>query len=455
MELRAALLRLIGDDTRVSTGESVRRLHAGDLSGNLPRLPDAVVFPVEVEEVAAVLAFAHEQRVAVTCFGAGTSTDGHVIPVEGGISLDLSRLDRILSLSPDDHTISVQAGVPRSEANRRAGEHGLFFPVDPGADATLGGMAATNASGTTTVRYGNMRRQILGLTVVLADGSVVRTGGRTTKSSAGYDLTQLFAGSEGTLGAIVELTLRLYAIPDRVVAARATFAELDAACAAARSLAATGASVSRLELLDEGTVRAINAFNETTFTEAPSLFLEFSGSSAAVEEDAAFAREVMEEHGCLEVQLEHDHTARVRLWQARHDAAFAIAATRAGGQILSTDVCVPLSELPGAVRTARGTAERLGLEVAIVGHAGDGNYHVVLIYDPEDPDEASRADALKSAISADALARGGTCSGEHGIGLGKIDELATEHGDLLPLMRGIKRVLDPHGIMNPGKVFRP
>jgi D-lactate dehydrogenase (cytochrome) len=299
-----------------------------------------------------------------------------------------------------------------------------------------------------------MRRQVLGLTVVLADGRVIRTGGRTAKSSAGYDLTQLFVGSEGTLGAIVELTLRLHAIPDHVVAARATFAELDAACGAARALVATGASVSRLELLDAGTVRAINAFKDTAFTEAPSLFLEFSGSSAAVEEDAAFARAVMQEHGCLEVQFEADHTTRVRLWQARHDAAFAIAATRAGGRILSTDVCVPLSELPGAVGAARATADRLGLDVAIVGHAGDGNYHVVLIFDPDDPQEVSRADALKAAISADALARGGTCSGEHGIGLGKLGELEAQHGDLLPLMRGIKRVLDPHGIMNPGKVFR-
>lgn len=454
-DLRGALIAAIGDPSRVSDGESVRVLHSTDLSANPPRLPDLVVFPESIAEVSAVLALANDRRVPITPFGAGTSTDGHIIPVAGGVTLDLSRMDRIVALRPDDHTATVEAGVLRGALQRAAGQHGLFFPVDPGADASLGGMASTNASGTTTVRYGNMRQQVLGLTVVLPSGEVVRTGGRAMKSSAGYDLGSLFVGSEGTLAVIAELTLRLYGIPEHTVAARAFFGDLDSACEAARTLIAVGASVSRVELLDGRSMSAINEFKEMSLREAPCLFLEFAGSPAATAEDAAFAREALDQHGCLDFEVETDNTARVRLWQARHDVAFAIADTRAGGRLQATDVCVPISELPSAIRAARESADRLAIDVAIVGHVGDGNYHVVHLFDPDDPDEARRAHALTEEIFQQALACGGTCSGEHGIGMGKIDELAVEHGDLLPLMRGIKGVIDPNGIMNPGKILRP
>lgn len=453
--LRRELSDAIGDPDRVSEGDSIRVLHSADLSPNPPRLPDLVVFPTSIEEISAVLAIASEQRVPVTPFGAGTSTDGHIIPLEGGISLDLSGMDRILALRSEDHTATVEAGVLRESLNRAAGPQGLFFPVDPGADASLGGMAATNASGTTTVRYGAMRQQVLGLTVVLPSGEVVRTGGRAMKSSSGYELGGLFVGSEGTLGVIAELTLRLYAIPEHVIAAQAFFADLDSACEAARALVAVGASVNRVELLDGESMRAINNFKQLGLPESPCLFLEFAGSPAATEEDAALAREVVEEHGCSEFAVETDHTARVRLWQARHDITFAIAEAQKGGRLQATDVCVPISELPRAIRAARETADRLEIDVAIVGHVGDGNYHVVHLFDADDPEQARRAKVLKTEIFEEALACGGTCSGEHGIGIGKIDELAVEHGDLLPLMRGIKQVIDPNWIMNPGKVLLP
>ncbi len=453
-DLRATLLEVIPDERRVSTGDSVRALHAGNHSWHAPHLPDVVVYPHSVREVAAVVAAANARGVAVTPFGAGTSTDGHAIPLRGGVSLDLSEMDRVLDLRPQDQTITVQPGVLRTAVNRAAGQHGLFFPVDPGADASIGGMAATNASGTTTVRYGNMRRQVLGLQVALADGTTVRTGGRALKSSAGYDLGQLFVGSEGTLGVIVEITLRLYGIPEHTVAARASFRDLPAACAAAQALIGAGVALTRVELIDAYSVHALNRFKETDLPEAPSLFLEFSGSHAAVEADARFAAEVTAEHGCQQLQLETDHTARVRLWQARHDLVPALAHLRPGGRVMATDVCVPLSEVPGAVAAARALVQRLGIEASIVGHVGDGNYHVTYVFDPSDPDERRRAGELEAGVVEQALACGGTCSGEHGIGMGKMAELVAEHGDLIPLMRGIKRVLDPNGILNPGKVFR-
>jgi D-lactate dehydrogenase (cytochrome) len=432
--LQGELVEALGDPERVSQGDSIKVLHSADLSPNRPHLPDLVVFATTVEEIAGVLRIASGHGVPVTPFGAGTSTDGHIIPVAGGISLDLSRMDRILALRTEDRTATVEAGVLRESLNRAAGQHGLFFPVDPGADASLGGMASTNASGTTTVRYGAMRQQVLGLTVVLPDGNVVRTGGRAMKSSSGYELGSLFLGSEGTLGVIAELTLRLYPIPEQVTAAQAFFPDLDAACEMARALVAIGASVNRVELLDAESVRAINNFKGLSLRESPCLFLEFAGSPTATAEDAEVARDVADEYGCTEFAIETDHTARVRLWQARHDITFAIAEAQHGGRIQATDVCVPISELPRAIRAARQTADRLQIEA-------------------EDPDQARRAKQLKTEIFEEALACGGTCSGEHGIGIGKIGELAIEHGDLLPLMGAIKRSIDPGWIMNPGKIL--
>jgi D-lactate dehydrogenase (cytochrome) len=453
-ELRAALLEVIPDERRVNAGDSVRELHAGDHSWHDRQLPDIVVFPQTTGEIAAVLAIANHRDVAVTPFGMGTSTDGHVVPVRGGISLDVTQMGRVLEFRPEDQTITVQPGIARSVVNRVAGEHGLFFPVDPGADASLGGMAATNASGTTTVRYGNMRRQVLGLEVVLADGTIIRTGGRALKSSAGYDLGQLFVGSEGTLGVISELTLRLYGIPEHTIAALASFPDLDAACEAARALVALGVLVQRMELIDAYSLRALNRYKGTDMREAPSLLLEFAGSRPAVEADAETAGDILGQYGCEHLKMESDHTARVRLWQARHELVFALTHLRPGGRAIATDVCVPISEVPAAVAAGRAAVERLGIEASIVGHVGEGNYHVTYVFDPEDPDERERAQTLEAEVVEQALACGGTCSGEHGIGLGKICHLAVEHPDLIPVMRGVKGVLDPRGILNPGKIFK-
>ncbi len=446
---------LRGLAAHVSVGESDRATHGEDLTYHPPRPPEAVVYPESAAEVAAVLAFANEARISVVPFGAGTSLEGHVIPVEGGISLDLARLTRV-EIHAADLSATVQAGVTRSALNRRAGEHGLAFPVDPGADATLGGMAATNASGTTTIRYGGMRAHVLGLEVVLADGTVLHTGSRAFKTSAGYHLTGLFVGSEGTLGVITELVLRLHGIPEYTVAARATFPDLDAAVGAAVAMVGSGVALTRVELLDALTLRALNRYKESAYAEAPSLFLEFAGTETGVTGEVEAAGEICAAQDCLSFEFEREEEARSRLWEARHHAAFALAATAPpGSKFKATDVCVPVSELPGAVRHARGLVEERGLEASIIGHVGDGNYHVGFSVDPNDAAAIAAAEEINHEIVEYALARGGTCTGEHGIGLGKIGYLEREHGDLVPVMRGIKHVLDPNGILNPGKILPP
>jgi D-lactate dehydrogenase (cytochrome) len=444
-DLRAELLRLVPDESRVSTVESVLDAHAGDLSYHPPRHPDVVVFCETTQEVSAVLACANAAGTPVVPFGAGTSLEGHVIPLEGGVSLDLTRMNTVLAVRPDDLTATVQAGVTRSQLEAAAGPHGLWFPVDPGADATLGGMAATNASGTTTVRYGGMRAHVLALEVVLADGRTVRTGSRAVKTSAGYDLTDLFVGSEGTLGVITELTVRLRPIPDRIVVARAAFPSVETACCAAAAIIGAGVLVTRCELLDALTIGALNAYKGTTFTEAPHLFLELSG-------DVDEARELALDAGATAFESESDPTARARMWDARHNALHASLALMPGSRAMTTDVAVPLSELAPAMEHARAALEASGLRGGIVGHVGDGNFHVAFLLDPDDAESVARAEAFNAALVEDALARGGTCTGEHGIGLGKLAYLEREHGDLVPLYRGIKQLLDPNGILNPGKV---
>ena len=453
MTLLSDLAGLLADPARASTGESILRQHSEDISYHQPVLPDAVVFPETAAEVAAVLRYANERRIPVVPFGAGTSLEGHVIPIHGGISLDLTRMARIVAVRPADLVAVVEPGVFRSALNARAADHGLHFPVDPGADATLGGMTATNASGTTAVRYGAMRPNVLGLEVVLADGSIVRTGGLATKSSAGYGLTGLFVGSEGTLGVITEISLRLHGIPEHEVAVRAVFPTEEAACRVAAALVGAGASLQRSELVDALTVRAVNWAKGTTYEEAPTLFLELAGSRAAAEADLELAREVADGEGLVSWTVERDGDARRRLWEVRHEAALCVAHMRPGSKMKGTDVCVPLSEIAGAVRMAREAAEARGLYAALMGHVGDGNYHLVMCFDPTDPGELAAAEAVSDEIVRYALARGGTCTGEHGIGLGKIAFLVEEHGTAIPVMRGIKGALDPHGIMNPGKVL--
>ncbi len=451
-DLTAAFRGVLGPDA-VRDGVSERDLHASDMTFHEPHRPDLVVYPSSTADVSRTLAHANEQRVPVTPFGVGTSLEGHVIPVQGGISLDLSRLDRILDIAPENMTATVQAGVTRRALSRAVGEHGLFFPVDPGADATLGGMAATNAAGTTTVRYGKMRASTLALEAVLADGRVIRTGARTAKTSAGYDLTGLLVGSEGTLAVITELTLRLQPIPEHAGVLRIGFPTIEAACTTAANAVAAGAGVTRLELLDAWTVAALNAYSGTRLAEEPCLFVESTGSRSTVESDLQLVEELARAEGAGELVREEDPDARAQLWRARHDAAHAATAYAPGTAERHTDICVPLTELAATAHFARAELERLGLLGSIFGHAGDGNLHVNVRIDTGDPTSLPRSQELVDALVVDALARGGTCTGEHGIGIGKRAALAQEHGDLVPLYRAIKQAFDPNGILNPGKVL--
>jgi D-lactate dehydrogenase (cytochrome) len=452
-EVLAALEAAVGGDAaRVSTGTSDRDLHAEDMTFHRAVRPGAVVYPTSTDEVSRVLELADRERIPVTPFGAGSSLEGHVIPVDGGISLDLTRMDAILSLEPGNLLAVVQPGVTRGALNRAAGEHGLQFPVDPGADATLGGMAATNASGTTTVRYGKMRANVLALEAVLPGGRVVRTGSRAPKTSAGYDVTGLLVGSEGTLGVITELTLRLHGIPEHTVAARIAFPTVEAAVQAAVAIVSTGTGVTRIELVDTLNMRAINLYSGTSYPEVPCLLVEASGTASSVEGDLELVLALAEAEGAVDVVHERLPEARTRLWAARHDAAYSWSQLWPGLRHCSTDTCVPLSELAAAVGVAQEELARLRLRGGILGHVGDGNFHVGVTLDPDDADEVARWHELSDALVRDALARGGTCTGEHGIGVGKIGALALEHPDLVPLYRGLKDLFDPNGIMNPGKV---
>ncbi len=452
MDLLAELARTLPEDRVVSSGEALER-HSHGFGHHSSHPPEAVVYPESREEVALVLAFAGERGVPVTPFGQGSSLEGHVTPLRGGISLDTSRMDRIVEARPEDFLVRVEPGVTHERLNREMASHGLFFPVDPGWDASIGGMAATNASGTNAVRHGVMRDQVLGLEVALADGSFVRTGGLSVKSSAGYDLTGLSVGSEGTLGVFTEITLRLKPVPEAAIAARATFSSIEAAGETAISMIRTGMLAGRVELVDEHTVAAVNAYSGTNYPESPTLFLEFSGDEAAVERDTERARELARAGGCSSFEYERDAAARETLWEARHKAGIAVRALSPEKSMISTDVCVPVSELPGALSAARRTISEAGLDGAILGHVGDGNYHAVFPVDAEDEADRARAGRVNDEIVDYALARGGTCTGEHGVGSGKRESLQKEHGDAIPLMRGIKRLMDPKGILNPGKVL--
>jgi D-lactate dehydrogenase (cytochrome) len=448
MDLVADLEPLVA----VNAGESALDQHGADLSYHPASRPEIVVYPTSTDEVARVLAYADEHRIPVVPFGAGTSLEGHVIPLRGGISLDLTRLDRIVGVRAEDLTATVQAGVTRLQLEAALGPQGLWFPVDPGADATLGGMAATNASGTTTVRYGGMRAHVLELEVVLPGGRVIRVGSRAVKTSAGYHLSGLFVGSEGTLGVVTELTLRLHPIPEHILVARAAFPSVEAACTAAASMIASGVQVTRCELLDALTIAALNAFADADFPVSPYLFIELGGTEAAVTGDLETVRELVADEGATAFESEADPTARAKMWGMRHNALMASLALAPGSKAMTTDVAVPVSELPAAIAAARRALEETDLRGGIVGHVGDGNFHVAFLLDPDDPDSIARAKELNDRVVEDALARGGTCTGEHGIGFGKLEYLRQEHGDLLELYRGVKSLFDPNGIMNPGKV---
>lgn len=453
MDLLAELRNIIPDESRATNVDEEIERHSHGWKYHAPHPPDAVVFPKNRGEVVEVLRFANDRGVPVVPYGAGSSLEGHTIPLHGGISLDLGLMNNILELRPKDFIARVEPGVTHGQLNQRLKEHGLFFPVDPGWDASLGGMAATNASGTNAVRYGAMRDQVLGLEVVLPGGVVMRTGGMAMKSSAGYNLTALFVGSEGTLGVFTEIVLRLYPIPESAVAARAVFPSIENAGRAAIAMIRSGMQIGRVELVDARTIEAVNAYKGTGYTMAPTLFLEFSGSEVSVERDVEVARTVCEAGSCRAFEFENEEAGREKLWEARHEAGLAIKALNPDKSSMTTDVCVPISCLPDALREARQTIESHGLDGTILGHVGDGNYHAVFPVNPNDEAELKTAEKVNSEIVAYALARGGTCTGEHGVGCGKTEHLQKEHGDSLPFMREIKRLADPKGTMNPGKIF--
>ncbi len=451
-ELFARLAADFGD--RFTRNPTVREQHGRGEAHDLLAPPDAVVFPRATSEVAEIVRLCARFRCPVVPFGTGTSLEGHVAAVEGGICLDLSGMNRILEVHPEDMDARVEAGVTRGQLNRHLADQGLFFSVDPGADASLGGMAATRATGTNTVRYGGMRENVLSLTVVLPDGRVIRTGGRARKSAAGYDLTRLFLGSEGTLGVITELCVRLWPIPECIAAAVCSFPSLAAAVGAVVETMQCGVPVARIELLDERQMEACIAFGGLEeFEAAPTLFLEFHGSERAVREQAAMVGEIVGGHGGSDFRWALRAEERNRLWRARHDAYFAALRLRPGARAWVSDVCVPVSALAATVLETRRWIEEAGLTATIVGHVGDGNFHVIFLLDPEDEEEQRRVQAVNARMVARAIAVGGTCTGEHGIGLGKKESLRAELGEAVEVMRALKRALDPAGIMNPGKIF--
>jgi D-lactate dehydrogenase (cytochrome) len=445
--------RLAGDyGDRVVVNAAVREQHGHGEGLADSAAPDVVVFPETNEEVAAIVRLCRAARVPVIAFGVGTSLEGHVAALYGGVCLDLSRMSAVLQVNAEDLDCRVQAGVTREQLNAELRGSGLFFPIDPGANATLGGMASTRASGTNAVRYGTMRENVLGLTVVTADGDIVRTGGRARKSSAGYDLTRLMVGSEGTLGIITEVQLRLYGVPESVLAAVCQFPDLASAVDSVIMIMQLGVPIARIELLDDVQMDACIRYSKLTGFEAkPTLFFEFHGSEPGVREQSDTVQQVVGEHGGSAFAWSTQAEERSRLWKARHNAYYAALALAPGKQGFATDACVPISRLTECVMETRADIDASGLVAPIVGHVGDGNFHLVVLFDPADPDERARAEALAKRVSLRAIAMGGTCTGEHGIGIHKLDALVAEHGDAVALMRVIKRALDPDNILNPGK----
>ncbi|MCS0787060.1 FAD-binding protein [Cytobacillus firmus] len=447
-------LKEVLSEQQVTENQTVRELHGRDESYHKESLPDIVVFPETAQQVSEVVKLANQYKVPIVPFGLGSSLEGHVIPYEHGITVDFSLMNKILEVRENDFLVRVQPGVTRTQLNKELKKYGLFFSVDPGADATLGGMAATNASGTTSVKYGVMRDQMRDLEVVLADGAIIHTGNLAAKSSSGYHLNGLFVGSEGTLGCFTELTLRVYGIPEHVMAARASFPSLNDAVEAVVSILQAGVPIARVELVDEPSMKQVNLFSETNYNESPTLFLEFHGNEAGLKQDVAFTREIVEDHRCLDIEFETDNAARNRLWEARHNLAYAYIHGHPGKKMMVTDVCLPISELSGAISHAREAVDSLGLPGGIVGHVGDGNYHTLLMIDMSNPDEVAKAEKFNEQIVLYALERGGTCTGEHGVGVGKQKYQQQEHGQALQVMEKIKQALDPENLFNPNKILK-
>jgi len=446
------LQKLLGE--RLSVSNSVREQHGRDESFHASAPPEAVAFVENNEEVAEIVRICVQYQKPIIPFGTGTSLEGHVAALHGGVCLDVSGMNKVLEVNENDLDCRVQAGVTRKQLNQHLRNSGLFFPIDPGADASLGGMTATRASGTNAVRYGTMRENVLGLTVVTADGRIIRTGTRARKSSAGYDLTRLFVGSEGTLGIITEIQLRLYGVPEAISAAVCSFETMEGAANTTISTIQMGIPVARIELLDEVQVDAINRYSDFDYALKPTLFFEFHGTEAWVREQSEMVKEISTEEGGSDFQWSTREQEKQKLWEARHNAYYAGLALRPGSKGWATDVCVPISRLADCILETRSDIEESKLTVPLVGHVGDGNFHLLFLIDPENEEEELKLyQSLNDRLIERALRMGGTCTGEHGIGSGKIKYMKAEHGDSLDLMRQIKQALDPDNLMNPGKML--
>ncbi len=439
---------------RASSGQAICDQHGRGEGWYPTAAPDLVVFAETTEEVSEIVKICAEYKVPVVPFGTGTSLEGHVAALEGGVSLDVSGMNRLLEVNADDLDCRVQAGVTRKQLNEELRDTGLFFPIDPGANASLGGMASTRASGTNAVRYGTMRENVMGLTVVTADGRIIRTGGRARKSAAGYDLTRLFVGSEGTLGVITEVQLRLYGIPETVRSAVCQFPDLESAVNTVILTIQLGIPIARIELLDEVQMAACIAYSKLEgFEPKVTLFFEFHGTEAATAEQAEQVQDISTDHGGSAFRWAVAQEERTALWEARHNAFYAACAAVPGKKGMATDACVPISKLADCILDTKRDIEESGLFAPIVGHVGDGNYHLCLMFDPADEEEMGRAKALVERMNHRAIAYGGTCTGEHGIGYGKKHFLTAEHGEAVAVMRQMKKALDPDNIMNPGKIL--
>ncbi|WP_144110120.1 FAD-linked oxidase C-terminal domain-containing protein [Paraburkholderia sp. BCC1886] len=451
-ELLSLLKAAFGE--RASVAESVRTHHGRDESPFDPQLPDAVVYARTTEDVQTIVKLCGQFDVPIIPYGNGSSLEGHLLAVQGGVSIDLSEMNRVLSINAEDLTVTVEPGISRKQLNEALRDTGLFFPIDPGADASIGGMTATRASGTNAVRYGTMRENVLGLTVVQADGRVIKTGSRARKSSAGYDLTRLFVGSEGTLGVITEITVRLYPQPEAVSAAVCTFPSMGNAVRAVIETIQMGTPIARVEFVSALAIRAINRHSNLTLREAPTLFFEFHGTEAGVKEQAELVQDIATQNAGEGFEWASRPEDRSRLWNARHNAYFAALQLKPGCRAVTTDVCVPISRLAECVEETEQDLNASSLPCPIVGHVGDGNFHVLILLDPNKPEEMVEAERLNHRIVQRALRMDGTCTGEHGVGLHKMGFLLEEHGEAaVDMMRSIKHALDPRNLMNPGKIF--
>jgi D-lactate dehydrogenase (cytochrome) len=445
------LVARFGD--RFSASAAIRAQHAQQTTWLPQQPPDAVVFPLTIDEIVAVVRICAEHLVPIIPFGVGTSLEGHVNAPYGGVSVDLGRMNRVLAVHAEDLDCEVEPGVTRKQLNEHLRDQGLFFPIDPGADATLGGMAATRASGTNAVRYGTMRENVISLTAVMPDGTIVKTGSRAKKSAAGYDLTRLLVGSEGTLGIIAGLTVRLHGIPEAIAGGVVPFTTAEGACNATILTIQSGIPIARIELLDSLMIQACNAYSKLDLPVAPTLFVEFHGSTTSVREQSEMFGEIAKDCGGGDFVWALKPEERTRLWQARHDIFWASQGLRPGAKVVTTDACVPISKLAECVTETIEDVESKGLLAPVVGHVGDGNFHLSVLVDPNDADENRRVHELLERLALRAIAMDGTCTGEHGIGQGKVGYMAREHGTGVEVMRAIKGVIDPKGIMNPGKIF--